>query len=292
MPRHARTTIRPLYVAAALVTGATMTVGGLALTSSSEPVHRDPAALAPVHTPDDTEPPKAERKRPPVAPKEKPTPPPVVRTVPPPAVKPAPIPVAPPKHTPAPMPVPHPKPTRVTPTTPKPQTVIPKTPNPPVHTMLYDNVDRLAVAPEHTTGYDRALFGTYDPSVRLDVLDQEIRADGTWLSVWDLKVWHNRADLEVDHTVALKEAWDSGAWKWTPAQREAYARDTDNPYTLNAITATLNSSKGDKDGAWAAPANRCLYVREVTQVKTMYNLTVDPAEKATMLAVAATCKGI
>lgn len=155
---------------------------------------------------------------------------------------------------------------------------------------LADLVGRLESAPENSAGYDRDAF-RYD--ARDAVLEQEKRADGTWLSVWDGKVYSDSSDMEVDHTVALAEAWESGARDWTDAERKAFANDTDNPYVLNAITAGLNSSKGSNDPAeWMPDVNRGEYVKQWATVKLAYGLTADSAELAALKdAAAAQCAG-
>ena len=48
---------------------------------------------------------------------------------------------------------------------------------------------------------------------------------GKWLSPYDNKVTAKFSDLDIDHLVPLLEAWRSGAWAWTPAQREEFAND-------------------------------------------------------------------
>ena len=100
---------------------------------------------------------------------------------------------------------------------------------------------------------------------------------GKWRSPYDAKVFTNPTGLDVDHMVPLAEAWRSGAWAWTPAQRMAYANDLDDPRTLLAVTAGLNRSKGDKDVAqWLPPKAQCTYISNWIAVKARFDLTVDP----------------
>ncbi|MFF8831305.1 DUF1524 domain-containing protein [Streptomyces sp. NPDC015131] len=143
--------------------------------------------------------------------------------------------------------------------------------------------------PEHTTGYYRDAFGYAGTRVRAWILNHERRDDGSWFSRWDGRFTSDPSTLDIDHTVALKEAWDSGAWAWSENKRRTFANDEVNPFTLNAITSSLNRSKSDQDGAWAAPANRCQYVQQVAWIKTFYGLSVDPDEKRVMLDVARRC---
>ena len=63
--------------------------------------------------------------------------------------------------------------------------------------------------------------------------------------------------------VPLAEAWASGAWAWTTAQRQTYANDLGGP-ELWAVTDKVNQSKGDQDPAEWQPSRsafRCTYAR-------------------------------
>ena len=61
---------------------------------------------------------------------------------------------------------------------------------------------------------------------------------GQWFSAYDGQTVTNAADVEIDHVVALKEAWDSGAFAWDDARRAAYGNDLSDPPTLAAVTAS------------------------------------------------------
>ncbi|MFD1149031.1 HNH endonuclease family protein [Saccharothrix hoggarensis] len=122
--------------------------------------------------------------------------------------------------------------------------------------------------------------------------DGECRAtSGTWTSVYDGVVVTDAGDLDIDHTVALAEAWRSGADKWTDEQREKFANDLGG-MQLIAVTASSNRSKGDQDAAkWKPPVESywCTYARAVVSVKTLYSLTVDEAERDALGTMLQTC---
>ena len=62
--------------------------------------------------------------------------------------------------------------------------------------------------------------------------------------------------------VPLNEAWQSGAWKWTAAKRQAYANDLGYKASLIAVSASSNRSKGDREPqAWmpTRPGYQCAY---------------------------------
>ena len=78
----------------------------------------------------------------------------------------------------------------------------------------------------------------------------------------------------------LAEAWRSGAWAWTPKEREKFANDLTDKRVLSAVTASINRSKGDKDVVNWLPSLSYKYVCDWIAVKSKYKLTVDKAEAA------------
>lgn len=98
-------------------------------------------------------------------------------------------------------------------------------------------------------------------------------------------------DVQIDHVVALSNAWQTGAFKLAYDKRLAFAND---PMNLLAVKGRLNSQKGDGDAAtWLPPRKdiRCAYVAQQIVVKAKYKLWVTPAEKAAMVALLAKCPG-
>lgn len=96
-------------------------------------------------------------------------------------------------------------------------------------------------------------------------------------------------DVQIDHVVALANAWQTGAFKWSPEKRERFAND---PRNLLAVRGDLNLQKGDGDAAtWLPPRKsfRCEYVERQIDVKAAYQLWVTEPEKAAMMRVMATC---
>ena len=99
------------------------------------------------------------------------------------------------------------------------------------------------------------------------------------------------SEVDIDHVVALSDAWQKGAQQWSPTTREAFAND---PLELLAVDARANRAKGDGDAATWLPANksfRCSYVARQVAVKTKYRLWVTQAEKDAIGRVLATCPG-
>jgi hypothetical protein len=96
-------------------------------------------------------------------------------------------------------------------------------------------------------------------------------------------------EVQIDHVVALSNAWQTGAFKLSADQRKALAND---PLNLFAVKGRLNSQKGDGDAAtWLPPSKsfRCTYVAQQIAVKAKYSLWVVAPEKAAMSTILAKC---
>ena len=95
--------------------------------------------------------------------------------------------------------------------------------------------------------------------------------------------------LDIDHVVALGNAWATGI-QYEPAYiRLRLATD---PLNLLAVDPSQNRQKGDSNAAsWLPPVTsyRCSYVARQIAVKKKYGLWLVPAEKATMLQVLSKC---
>ena len=104
---------------------------------------------------------------------------------------------------------------------------------------------------------------------------------GDWVSPYDGAKLGDRGDVDIDHVVALKEAWDSGAWAWSESQRKAYANDMTDSRTLIAVTDRVNVSKSDKDPSnWMPPLRSywCTYLGDWISVKARWGLSMDQSE--------------
>ena len=95
--------------------------------------------------------------------------------------------------------------------------------------------------------------------------------------------------VQIDHVVALSNAWQTGAFKLTVEKRTALAND---PLNLLAVKGILNSQKSDGDAAtWLPPKKgyRCAYVARQIAVKAKYGLWLTAPEKAAIQMIIATC---
>lgn len=104
---------------------------------------------------------------------------------------------------------------------------------------------------------------------------------GLWYSVYDA-VWLDDArQLQVDHVVALKEAWDSGARDWDRSRRVAFGNDLTSPLSLISVSSSSNQAKGDADPSNWLPSNAddvCRYIAAVVAIKSTWGLSMDESE--------------
>jgi hypothetical protein len=157
----------------------------------------------------------------------------------------------------------------------------------------------ITVQNEYKTGYSRSLFKHWIDAngngcdTREEVLIAESQSkaqvdaygckviEGDWLSPYDNVMHTNPSELDIDHMVPLKEAWDSGAWSWTSAQRQTFANDLSDARALIAVTAGQNRSKSDKDPSnWIPPQKSytCTYLSEWVAIKAHWKLSMDQSE--------------
>ncbi len=166
---------------------------------------------------------------------------------------------------------------------------------------------QLVVTEDKNTGYKRSAFKHWIDAdrngcnTRAEVLIEEAiekpkvgpkckLTGGKWFSAYDGKTLTNASQLDVDHMVPLAEAWRSGAWKWTPTQRQTFANDLENSEVLIAVTATTNRSKGDKDPSlWMPAKDQCVYIQNWISIKIKYSLTVDAKESEKLSFFISTC---
>ena len=104
------------------------------------------------------------------------------------------------------------------------------------------------------------------------------------------------SEVQIDHVVALHDAWMTGAQKLTQQEREALANDPDN---LLAVDGPENQRKGDGlclngkgcTGMYLPPNEeyRCEYAAKFTEVKSKYNLGLTEGQKETLVPLLEQC---
>lgn len=175
-------------------------------------------------------------------------------------------------------------------------------------------LDELATLPTKgrapKTGYTRTQFGsgwtinqgcdTRNIILRRDLVQTSVSADCKILSGLLIDPYTNKTIafqrgettsqlIQIDHVVALSNAWQTGAQQLALQQREAFAND---PLNLLAVDGAANQQKSDGDAATWLPANksfRCQYVARQIAVKKKYLLWVTISEKDAMSRVLVTC---
>jgi hypothetical protein len=163
------------------------------------------------------------------------------------------------------------------------------------------------------TGYSRAEFGpawadvdhngcdTRDDILRRDLTAIQVRASTHGCVVvaglladpyTGKRIAFSKAaasKVQIDHVVALSDAWQTGAQGWSPTVRRDFAND---PLELLAVDGQANQDKGDGDAAtWLPPQKsfRCAYVSRQVAVKLRYHLCVTAAERDAIARVLQKC---
>jgi hypothetical protein len=100
-----------------------------------------------------------------------------------------------------------------------------------------------------------------------------------------------KSTIDIDHVVALSNAWQTGAAYFDKTKRQQIAND---PLNLLAVDFSLNRQKGDGDAAtWLPPLKsyRCDYVARQIAVKAKYGLWVTQPEKIAIIKLLEKCEG-
>ena len=100
-----------------------------------------------------------------------------------------------------------------------------------------------------------------------------------------------KSNIDIDHVVALSNAWQTGAAYFDKTKRQQIAND---PLNLLAVDFSLNRQKGDGDAAtWLPPLKsyRCDYVARQIAVKAKYGLWVTQPEKNAIVKLLEKCEG-
>lgn len=95
--------------------------------------------------------------------------------------------------------------------------------------------------------------------------------------------------IQIEHIVALSDAWQKGAHTMTPEKRLEFAN---NPLNLLAVDGPTNMEKSDSDAAeWLPPEKNyhCRYIARQIAIKLKYTLWVTRAEQDAMERVLHTC---
>lgn len=104
---------------------------------------------------------------------------------------------------------------------------------------------------------------------------------GDWNDPYTGKLHTLSKDIQIDHLVALKNSYMSGAHEWTPAKRCLYANYMGNNFHLISVNGTENLKKGDVTPRQYVPPNKaytCEFLKNWLHVKLIWNLRLTPIE--------------
>lgn len=116
---------------------------------------------------------------------------------------------------------------------------------------------------------------------------------GQWIDPYTGKSFREPRQLDVDHVVPLKNAHESGAWKWSAEKRQDYANYLIDNRHLLAVIASENRKKGAKGPDEYMPpgtAFRCDYVKEWVKIKRDWGLSLTDLEQRAVANISVGCR--
>lgn len=105
---------------------------------------------------------------------------------------------------------------------------------------------------------------------------------GAWDDDYSGKKFYSASDIQIDHVVALKNAYMTGASEWSAAERCLYTNYLGNSFHLKSVSGAENLKKGDKSPREYLPPNKnyvCMYLVNWLKIKRIWNLKLTPKEK-------------
>lgn len=117
-------------------------------------------------------------------------------------------------------------------------------------------------------------------------------AVGEWYSPYDGVLTDDPGGIQIDHVVALSEAWASGASGWSSVDAVEFANAVGGADNLQVASSSSNQSKSDKDPAEWLPENDsavCWYVTEWSRLKLEWDLSMDELEYGVVSDVLGSC---
>lgn len=113
--------------------------------------------------------------------------------------------------------------------------------------------------------------------------------EGEWLGPWSGEPFVSAGDVDIDHHVPLAHAHRTGGSEWNEEIKVEFANDLEN---LNAMSSSLNRSKGDRGpDEWRPPneSSHCEYARQWKAVKVKYSLNIGGSERRALEEMLETC---
>nr|WP_237133424.1 HNH endonuclease family protein [Pseudohongiella sp. O18] len=159
------------------------------------------------------------------------------------------------------------------------------------------------------SGYDRSRFGHGWDDADGDCQDSRAEAliatsstqvrfadgrrcrvtTGRWITPYTENIIQNSSEIDIDHVVPLRWAWDRGADQWSQQKRESFAND---PVNLLPVEASLNRAKGARGpDEWLPPSGQCGYVARFVRIVRVYGLDMEADEERGIQELLGQCQG-
>lgn len=133
-----------------------------------------------------------------------------------------------------------------------------------------------------------ALIDQSTVAVRFATSKERRVVHGRWVSPFSGKAYTDASELDADHVVPLKFAWEHGADKWDGERRRQFANDQRN---ILIVEASLNRSKGARDILqWLPPAGQCGYIARFVRIVRIYKLEIPPEKEARYNSLVSQCR--
>lgn len=104
---------------------------------------------------------------------------------------------------------------------------------------------------------------------------------GTWNDPYTGRPHLTASSIQIDHLVALKNAYMTGAHEWNFAKRCLYANYMGNQFHLLSVDGPENLKKSDHTPHAYVPPNKtytCQFVKNWLNVKLIWSLRITPQE--------------
>lgn len=117
--------------------------------------------------------------------------------------------------------------------------------------------------------------------VEISVNEKCTVLSGNWFDPYTNQTYNDADDIQIDHVVALKNAYMTGGHTWNKARRCLYANYLGNNFHLMPVNGPENMKKSDKSPLEYVPPNKaytCEYLRNWLQIKYIWDLRMTPRE--------------
>ncbi len=111
---------------------------------------------------------------------------------------------------------------------------------------------------------------------------------GTWNDHYTARLHTNAKDIQIDHVVALKNAYMTGAHEWDFKKRCLYANYLGNSFHLLSVSGKENLKKSDSTPSGYVPPNKefvCEFVKDWLNIKLIWSLRSTPKEQKAIMAI-------